>query len=226
MAPMLDVLTDGVWTASRPLRFFGLEVGARMTVVRLASGGLFVHSPVPLEPALREAVDALGPVEAIVAPNLFHHLHAGAWASAYPKASISACPGLEKKRADVSWSRVLDDTPADEWKQDLDQVFFGAFPMGNEVVFFHRKTKTMISSDVVFNLAKHPSAFTRMVGFFIASKDPGPTLLERLMIKDREAAREQIGRMVAWQAERLVLAHGDVVTANGSAALEKGYAWL
>lgn len=220
---MLEPLADDVWTAARPLRFFGLEVGTRMTVVRLRSGGLFVHSPVALDGPMREAIDALGPVTAIVAPCLFHHLYVAAWATAYPKASVSACPGLEKKRKDVAWSRVLDDEPADEWKGDLEQVFFGALPMQNEVVFHHRPTKTLISSDLIFNLASHPSGLTRAVSFLIGHWKPGPTLLERVMVKDRVAARDQIGRIVAWGAERVVLAHGAIVESGGSAVVQSGY---
>jgi hypothetical protein len=71
---MLQPITDGIWSTTRPLRFLGLETGTRMTIVRLANGGLFVHSPVGLDPALRAEVDALGPVGAIVASSLFHNL--------------------------------------------------------------------------------------------------------------------------------------------------------
>ena len=225
---MLESVADGIWVAARPLRFFGVETGTRMTVVRLGGGGLFVHSPVALDAATREAVDALGPVVAIVAPCLFHHLYVAEWCRAYPKAWVSGCPGLAAKRPDVSWSRVLgDEVPSDgEWHGDLEQVFFSAFPLQNEVVFFHRTSRTLISSDVVFNLAHHASAVTRALAFVTGHSEPGPTLLERLMIRDRATAREQIGRMVAWGAERIVLAHGDIVLAHGAAVLEKGYRWL
>ena len=136
---MLERLTDDVWTEQRPLRFFGLETGTRMTIVRLASGGLFVHSPVALDAELRAAVDALGPVTAVVAPSRFHHLYVGEWAAAYPTASVSGCPGLEKKRKDIAWSRILGDEPAAEWQGELDQVFFGARSLENEVVFFQSR---------------------------------------------------------------------------------------
>lgn len=223
---MLEPLTEDVWIATRSLRFFGLEVGTRMTVVRLPGGGLFVHSPVALDPPTREAIDELGPVTAIVAPNLFHHLYVGEWARAYPNASVSACPGLEKKRKDVAWSRVLGDEPADEWRGALEQVFFGALPMQNEIIFFHRKTKTLVSSDLVFNLASHGSGLTRAVAFLIGNRRAGPTFLERVMVKDRDAAREQVGRIIEWRADRIVLAHGDVIASDGGAVVENGYRWL
>ena len=77
----------------------------------------------------------------------------------------------------------------------------------------------------------HPcsSAYLRArawTGPATASREPAPTLLERLLIRDRDAAREQISRMVAWEPERIVLAHGDIVRADGAAVLKRGYRWL
>lgn len=223
---MLVRIAHDVWTDQRPLRFFGVETGTRMTVVRLADGGLFVHSPVALDAATRAAVDALGPVEAIVAPSLFHHLYVSEWASAYPGAPLLACPGLEKKRKDVTWSRVLGDDAELEWEGELEQVFFGACAMENEVVFFHRESKTIISCDFIFNLAAHPSRLTRVVARLMGHREPGATLLERVMIRDRVAAREQVGRMVNWGADRIVLAHGDIIESNGTDVVQRAYQWL
>lgn len=223
---MLERITDDVWVVQRRQRFFGLETGTRMTILRLRSGALFVHSPVALDRELRDEIDALGTVEAIVAPSRFHHLYVGEWAAAYPKASCSACPGLEKKRPDVDWSRILGDEPEAEWRGELDQVFFGARPLENEVVFFHRASKSIVSSDFVFNLATHASGFTRTVAFLLGQSKPGTTVLERMLIRNRGAAQEQIGRIVAWKAERIVLAHGDVIEQDASRVVQQAYAWL
>ncbi len=224
---MLERFAEDVWIEHRPLRFLGVETGTRMTVVRLPDGALFIHSPVALDPATREAVDALGPVRAIVAPSLFHHLYVGDWARAYPSASVSATPGLEKKRGDVAWTGILGDEPAPDWRGALDQVHFAARTMENEVIFFHPRSKTIISCDFMFNLAAHPAPLTRIVARLFGQSEPGPTWLEHVMMrKTRAAGREQIDRVVAWGAERLVLAHGDVITANASDVIARAYAWL
>jgi len=166
----MEPIADGVWTEARRLRFAGVETGTRMTVVRLSDGGLFVHSPIPLRGGTREAVDALGPVKAVVAPSLFHHLSVGAWIQAYPDAVVCACPGLERKRRDLAWQRVLGDEPEKEWRGEIDQVFFGARSLENEVVFFHRASRTLICADMIFNLAHHPSRFTRIVAFLASGE--------------------------------------------------------
>src|SRR5690242_15329369 len=142
---MLTPFADEVWIEGREAKFLGVETGTRMTVVRLSGGGLFVHSPVALLEDTRRAVDALGEVRAVVAPSLFHHLHVGAWMQAYPRAYFGACPGLEWKRPDLSFSGVMADERHDIWARDLEQVYFSS-RRENEVVFFHAKSRTMITS--------------------------------------------------------------------------------
>lgn len=223
---MLERIDDRLWVEPRRLRFAGLETGTRMTVVCLADGGLFIHSPVSLDAGTREAVDALGPVKAVVAPSRFHHLFVVEWMKAYPEAVVCACPGLERKRRDLSWHRILGDEPEEEWRGEIEQVFFGARPLENEVVFFHRVSRTLICADFIFDLANHPSRLTRFVARLIGNRGPGGTRFDRLFIRDRAAAREQIDRMLAWNADRIVLGHGDIVETGGSEVLRRAYAWL
>lgn len=223
---MLERVAEDVWVLARPLRFLGLEAGTKMTVVRLHDGGLFIHSPVALDAWTREAVDALGPVAAVVAPNRFHHLYVAEWANAYPRARILACPGLEEKRKDVRWSDVLGDQPDAAWGDQLAQVVFRACPMLNEVIFFHRASRTILCSDFIFNLGHHPSLITRVAAVLLGQVQPGPTLLERAMIGNHGAAREQVDRVIAWGAERIVLAHGENIELDGTKVIKSAYFWL
>jgi hypothetical protein len=224
--PELIPIAPELWTVTRPLRFLGVETGCRMTIVRLRNGGLFIHSPVALDSALAAELEALGPVRAVAAPSLFHHLRVAEWKQAYPAAIFACCPGLERKRADFAWDRVLGDQPEPEWAGDLQQVFFAARTMENEVVFFHPPTRTMICADAVFNLAEHPRRSTRLVGLVLGNRRPGATWLEHVMIRDRAGAREQIDRMLAWRPERILLGHGPAIERDGEAVLRQAYAWL
>src|SRR5438105_1562048 len=99
--PPLRQLATDLWVTERPQRAFGIEMGTRMTVVRLGDGTLWVHSPVALERATRRALDALAPVRHVVAPNRFHHLYAGQYAVVYLDARLYAAPGLREKRPDL-----------------------------------------------------------------------------------------------------------------------------
>ena len=222
---MLQRFADDVWTETRRAKFWGVETGTRMTVVRLADGGLFVHSPVALDDETRSAVDALGDVQAVVSPSIFHHLHAAAWMAAYPRAHFAACPGLEWKRPDLAFSSVLGDQPHAVWARDLEQVYFSS-RRENEVVFFHTRTRTMICADALLNLSTHDLPSTRLVAKLMGNRAPGIGYLERVMIRDRRLARRQVTRIVEWDIDKIVVAHGGLIDGDGREIVRHAYAWL
>jgi hypothetical protein len=224
---MLRELDTDLWAAERPQRFFGLEVGTRMSVIRLADGSLLLHSPVALGPELRREIDGRGTVRFAVAPNRFHHLYAGDVARAYPEARLWVAPGLERKRPDLVISGVLgDDAPA-EWKGEIDQIFFRGRPLENEVAFFHRASRTLLLCDLAFNFGPAAAAATRLLMSVLQRRGRfGPSRLDSLLIRDRRAARQSLAGILAWDFDRVVVAHGDVLESGGHAALRAGYAWL
>jgi len=225
--PLLRPLGEAIWVAERPQRFYGLEVGTRMTVIRLADAGLLLHSPVSLEPALRRELDALGRVRFAVAPNRVHHLYAGQVVSTYPEARLWVAPGLERKRPDLAFASVLGDAAPAAWRGQLDQVFFRGRPYENEVVFLHRASRTLLLCDLAFNFGPETQPVTRWLVRLIGSYGRfGPSRLDPLLIRDRRAARASLERILAWDFDRVVVGHGDVLESGGREALRAGYAWL
>lgn len=222
---MFDVIADGVWSTARPQRFWGVETGTRMNVVRLPDGGLWVHCPVALDPATRAAVDALGEVRAVVSSSLFHHLYVGEWMRAYPKARFFPCPGLERKRADLAWGPVLGDRPDPLWADVLDQAPFTA-RFEREVVFLHRASRTMICADAMLNLSTHPDRMTRVAAFLMQNTAPGKGYLERVAVTDYKLGKKQVERILEWDFDRVVLAHGGLVARDGREVMREAYRWL
>lgn len=223
----MQQLHSDLWIADAPLRFFGLEVGARMTVVRLPGPKLLLHSPIEAAADLVREVESLGPVAYLVAPNRFHHLFVGEWQRACPEASIYVAPGLDTKRADLTIAGVLSDEPEPGWKGPLDQVLVGGFPLANEVVFFHRPSATLIATDLAFNVGSSSPPLTRLA-FRLAGTYGrlSPTLLERLFVRDRTAFRHSLERILEWPFDRVVVAHGEVSGKGGREELLRGYSWV
>jgi hypothetical protein len=93
-----------------------------MTVIRLASGQIMLHSPCRITPAIAREISALGRVAHIVVPGNFHHLHAAAAQIAFPDAKTWICPGVENKRPDLAYDGVLGDQAPAEWSGEIDQV--------------------------------------------------------------------------------------------------------
>src|SRR5262245_7111014 len=220
-------LAENLWVVERPQNFYGLPVGTRMTVIRLADGRLLLHSPVALDPDLRRQLDAIGRVCFAVAPNRVHHLYAGEVARAYPGARLWVAPGLERKRPDLVFEAVLTDEAPDEWSGEVDQVFFRGRPYENEVAFFHRPSRSLILCDLAFNFGPSAAAPTRLLMKLLRSYGRlAPSKLDPLLIRDGRAARESLERILAWDFDRIIVAHGDILESGGHDVLRRGYAWL
>ena len=227
MTRSLREIDQDLWVADRPQAFYGLPVGTRMTVIRLPGRRLLLHSPVVLDSELTAALDALGEVRYAVAPNRVHHLYAGDVAKHYPTSRLWIGPGLERKRSDLRFEAVLGDDPPEEWREQVGQVFFRGRPYENEVVFFHRPTRTLIVCDLAFNFGANTATVTRVLMSLIRSYGHfGPTKLDPLLIRDRRAARESLEKILEWDFDRVIIAHGDVLESGGHAALQRGYDWL
>jgi Domain of unknown function (DUF4336) len=223
----LRALAENLWVAERPQTFYGLPVGTRMTVIRLSGGRLLLHSPVVLDAPLRAALDAIGRVRYAVAPNRVHHLYAGEVARVYPGTRLWVAPGLERKRPDLSFVAVLGDEAPEEWREEVGQVFFRGRPYENEVVFLHRPSRTLLLCDLAFNFGPRAATPTRLLMKLIRSYGRfGPSKLDPLLIRDRAAARASLERILAWDFDRIVVAHGEVLERGGHEALRAGYSWL
>lgn len=223
---MLQPIDTNLWTATQPLSIHGMQLGARMTVVKLGSGGLLVHSPIALTPELKAAIDALGPVQAAIAPNSLHHLYIGPLLAAYPQARGYAAPGAIAKHPELQLENIPHN-PDLLWAGDLDHIELAGAPKLGEVAFFHRASRTLILADWVFYFAERPNWITglylRLAG---ALGKPVQTSFMRGLIKDRAAARTSIERLLAWDFDRVVMSHRDILPSGGKEALRAATAWL
>jgi Domain of unknown function (DUF4336) len=225
---LLRSLAPDLWAAEAPLRWLGIELGRRMTVVRLSSGELLVHSPAELTPALRQALDELGEVRFVVPASRFHgHLYMEQYRDAYRRVELFAAPGLESRRKDLRFAGSLGDAPDRRWSRDVDQVMFPGSRFLTEIVFLHRSSGSVILGDLCMKLdSQRPllsRAFVRLDG--VHERFAMPRTI-RLTVRNRLAALRARERMLGWDFERVVVGHGDVVESGGRQAIADALAWL
>jgi len=226
----LSELGPGIWIAEGPVvPFLSFPYPTRMAVIRLADGGLFVWSPIALSPELKAAVDALGRVRFLISPNILHHLFLGEWKAAYPEAKMFASPGLRAKRKDLAFDADLGDTPDPGWAADIDQTVIRGGAL-TEVVFFHHASRTVIFTDFIENFP--PDWFKGWKGLVakldgIVAPNPGaPREVRWSFLFHRRQARATLERILAWPIEKVVLAHGGLVSEDGAAFVRKAFGWL
>lgn len=218
----LEQVAEGVSAAEDTLRFpGGVRVPVRMVVIRLGDGGLWLHSPLRATDARVARVSELGPVRHLVAPNCLHHLFIGEWKQRFPEARVHGAEGLAAKRKDLAFDTTLAG-PDPAWRDDLDQVRIEGAPKVGETVFLHRPSRTLLVTDLVFNIPR-PRHWPSRLAFALTgvSGRLGQSRAWRIFTRDREAARESLERVFAWDFDRLVPAHGDIVASGAKALLEQ-----
>ena len=205
-----------------------LPFTTRMTVICLANGDLFLHSPIAFNEKLAAELRALGTVRHLVSPNQFHYAHIVEWAKAFPDAIAWASPGARQRararHVDVNFTKDLDSHPPEEWCRDIDQTLIpgGIF---KEFAFFHEPSRTLVLTDTIINLELDKitqpwRAFTKLSGMYYPHGQIffGMRLPLQLQKKKAETA---IKKIQAWRPERIVLSHGRCFDENADEVIRR-----
>jgi len=223
----LRALGPALWCLDHAQTLYGARIGARMTLIRLKDGGLMLISPVPVDDASKAEIDALGPVRHLVAPSLSHHDHLAAAAARWPEARRYGAPGLTHRRPDLGLDEELAARAPEGWLRQVDQIPILGIPAYNEVVFFHRASKTLILTLLIADLAKAEGTWTRLLlrldGSLGAFAIPG--FLRRAVV-DGAAARASADGLLMWDFDRVILTHGPILATGGREAVARALAPL
>jgi glyoxylase-like metal-dependent hydrolase (beta-lactamase superfamily II) len=226
----LSVVAPDVWAVRRVAQSLDeqgrpMEFTSRLTIVRLTNGKLFLHSPVALDPSLEAELERLGTIDFLVAPSLWHDLFIKDYVAAYPEAQAFSAPGLQEARPDVAFYGTLSDDRALVRGEIAHVVVHGH--VANEVVFFHRASRSLIVSDLAYNVREDCTEWERTwareqegYGSFALMK------YHRGYVNDPDATRASLRRILEWDFDRVIVGHGHVLEQGGKEAFKRIWSWL
>lgn len=233
---MLRQVDRDIWIAEQPMRYFGLSVGTRMTAIRLPNREIAVISPIQTTKEIIAQLDRIGVVAYIIAPNLYHYFFAADFKAHYSAATFWAAPGLKEKRPELPIDYVIEPiavgaSESELWNR-LDFVLFEGFrTLGsrgidrlNECVFFHRSSRTLILTDTAFHFDESFPLLTRLATKMSGGyKELSPSVLEKIATRDKAKIRRSVDRVLEWDFERVIMAHGSIIERRGKEKLRQGY---
>jgi Domain of unknown function (DUF4336) len=221
---MLQPVGKDIWHVPHHFTAMGMRVSSRMTVVRLRSGKLWLHSPVPVSPQLRAQLDELGEVAFVVAPNRFHHLFVDACMQAFPHAALFGAPGLAPKRPDLQGMRELRDQAEPGWAGELEQVFVEGIPIANETVWCHPQSRTLILTDLCQCWTGSMPISARLYGTLTGVREKlAVPYTVRLLVKDRAALARSMDKILQWDFARVILAHNTIIEHGAHDAVKRAF---
>ncbi|MGK7881287.1 MAG: DUF4336 domain-containing protein [Crocosphaera sp.] len=184
-----EVVKDTIWTFEQCQGILYVVVPIRMTVVKLAKGGLLVYAPVaPTGECIRllnELVDAHGEVKYIILPTvsgLEHKVFVGPFARCFPKAQVFISPDQWSFPVNLplSWlgfpgkrtQKLPLDSHQSPFFDEFDYEILGPLDLGlgpfQEVAFYHKRSHTLLLTDSIISVPATPPEITQI--------DPYPLL--------------------------------------------------
>ena len=229
MNQLSEYIKDQIWIHEYPIRFAGIDLFARMTIIKLDNGELIIHDPCIIDQLLKTEIDKIGDVTYIIAPGTYHHLYVTEFQQHYPKAETYICPGLEKKRPDIQFEWILGNRPDHRWQKEIDQVQLQGARFISEVVFLHKPSKTLILVDLLENIGddyQHPANLLLRFWWKLVFKmwnNPKAAPEYQMGWGKKEVVKKGMDKILSWQPERIILAHGEPIENNVSDVLRKAW---
>ena len=215
-----------LWSTEHQFGWQGglIQIPVRMTIIRLGSGELILHSPVPISPALRDELAALGPVAFVVVPNA-HGRFAEQAHRIYSSAQLLAAPTPPSRPEVAPLSRFARGSAAgrvggpgrESPRARLSTAGGGSVPSAVADPRAHGP------------LLQHPALVVpdraRVLPGerHVASASVPSRIIRNIAVSDRAALRSSLEQILSWDFERIVPGHGDVVEHGGPAALRAAW---
>ncbi len=228
----LKPFTDNVWIVDGPeIRMdmgpFRVPFPTRMVIVRLKHDHLWVHSPIAPDPALFEAIETLGSVRYLIAPNSIHYWYMADWQERFPKAESFAVPGLkESAKRPFRVDHVLEDDARFEWEDEIDWLLVPGTVV-SEAVFHIQASRVLVLTDLIENFEPRrvKNWFLRLLLRLAGATGSAPIDMRWTYRPKRRKVASQIAAMLGWHPQKVVMAHGKVIETDASTRLDQAFRW-
>jgi hypothetical protein len=210
----MKALAENLWLLRYPLKLFGADLRRNVTVIRLRSGEIIIHSSAPFEPPDVAKIRSLGKPTWMVEANRFHDTFSREAHDIFTEVQVLAPAGFSES---VNFpTEPLMPAPA-TWAEEIDVLAVQGTGAYDEHVMLHRSSRTLIVGDLAFNFPPEEPMWTEfLVRTIIGSEhQPGMSRPFRLAITDESAFRWSMDVMLQWDFDRVIVGHGDMIESGG-----------
>jgi len=214
----MKALAENLWILPYPLRLLGGNLGRAVTIVRLTSGELLIHSTGPFTPGDVGEISGVGKPSWLIDVMLRHDTFSKRGREAFPGLPFLAPEGFSKV---VGFpTEPLIPAPA-AWGNEVEVLRLEGIPSMEEHAVFHRPSRTLIVADLLFNFGAHVSPWTRFLVLCAvgAKHHPGMSRPFRMAVKDKAAFERSVRALLEWDFDRIIVGHGEVVESGGKRQL-------
>lgn len=206
--------------------FPGGHMHIRTTIITLADG-LLIMNPVASDLLSPQLATLNKPIRYILAPNGYHHLWAHELASAYPEATLLSSDALPLRHPEKKWGTVIKPKMNTDFLGDeVELKLLQCFDSFREVVVLHKKSRTLLVTDLAFNTVRSVdySRGMKMLLVILGGWDRANVTWPYRFVfkKNAKGLLKELAQILDWDWDRLVFCHGDVIESGGKEALRNG----
>jgi hypothetical protein len=211
-------LAENVWVLPYPLRLLGGDLGRMVTIARLGSGELVIHSTGPFTPEDVAAISRLGKPGWLMDVMLRHDTFSKRGREAFPALPFLAPEGFSRV---VGFPTEPLSPPPAAWGNELEVLRLEGMPSMEEHAVFHRPSRTLIVADLLFNFGPDVSGWTRFLLLCAVGSEhhPGMSRPFRMAIKDKAAFQRSVQALMRWDFDRIIVGHGAIIETDGKRQL-------
>lgn len=195
-----------------------MDLPVRSTFVKTNSGSVLFS---PGSCLASNQIQELENVTDIVSPNFFHCAGVSKASSVFPAARKWVPSGGHILKPEIQWT---DELSAESWpyQDELPMVLLNGIPRINEVVFIHKKSKSLIVADLCFNLVDVRGIGSWIIlNLFGTYKKFATSQFFVRFINDKEAFGKSLSQVFSYDFENIIVGHGQNIIGNGKSKLLK-----
>lgn len=237
MSNSLQEFAPNVWTVEGPeVSFFGFPYPTRMVVIRLTETEdgdcAWIWSPIEVSDELAKEIECkAGTVKYIVSPNKLHHFFLKSVQERYPNARVYAPPGLEERKvaAGIRFDAHFGEGSVPEFAKEIDSIIMKGSYFMEEVVFFHRPSKTAIVCDFIQRHKPQAGLTGLLMKLDGLEGENGSTPRDwRITFWPfgKTELRKSRDAILDWEASKLIVAHGTCVDTGASEVMKNAMYWI
>lgn len=218
-----QALAENLWLLAYPLKMLGADLRRNVTLIRLRSGKLVIHSTAPFTPEDVAAIRALGEPGWLLDGILRHDTFAEEGRMAFLGVPYLAPEGFSELIGFATTTIV----PAPiEWDGELLALEIQGAPEARDTALFHVPSRTLILTELVFNFGSDEPIWTELLlrAAVGGVHHPGMSRPFKAGVKDEAAFRSSLAAILEWDFDRVIVGHGDVIENGGKAKLRAALA--
>ncbi len=211
-------IAENLWLLPFPLKMLGADLRRNVTLIRLRSGKLVIHSTAPFTAADVAEIRAFGEPGWLMDGVLRHDTFAKEGRAAFPDLPYLAPPGFSEVVGFPTEPIVPEPL---EWRGELVALEIQGNPDARDTALLHVPSRTLVLTELIFNFGHDEPLWTELLLRVAVGSEHSPGMARPFKsgVKDEIAFKNSIATILTWDFDRVIVGHGDVIESGGKQKL-------